>query len=104
MKLAIENIAFGLFGLYAILLPAILIMKIKDYKISRRKAYTGIAELFSFLSSEWWIEGITLWFPIFGRDVNAELNTIRKKANTRLYILYSTVATQVALVGLLEKL
>jgi len=104
MKELILNVVFGLFGLYFILSPAILILKIKYYKTSRRKEYNGIADLFSFFSHEWWIAGLTLWFPIFGRDKNLELNTIRKKANARLYILYLTVLAQLTLVGLMGKI
>lgn len=103
MKEGILNVVFGLFGLYFIIPPTILIMKIKYYKTLRRKEYNGIADLFAFFSSEWWIAGITLGFPIFGRDEDLKLNAIRKKANTRLYILYLTVITQLTLLGIMDK-
>jgi hypothetical protein len=104
MKDTIEIVLFSLFGLWALLIPAIMIMKIKYFKTSRRKEFKGIEELFLFLNSEWWIAGITWAFPIIGKNKNQELNSIRKKANLRLYLLYTTVGTQILLVGLLNKI
>ena len=100
MKEVIFNVIIGLSVLYFIIVPTILIMKIKYYKTLRGKEYNGINELFSLFSSEWWIAGFTLGFPIFGRDEDLKLNTIRKKANRRLYIFYLVVITQLALLGL----
>src|SRR5688500_14517543 len=68
MKEAIEIIAFGLLGVYFILFPFIMIMKIKYYKTLRRKEFRGTSDLFAFFSSEWWVAGITCGFPILGRD------------------------------------
>jgi hypothetical protein len=104
MKEVIEIIAFGLLGLYFILFPFIMIMKIKYYKTLKRKQFRGISDLFSFFSSEWWIAGITWGFPILGRDKDFELNSIRKKANLRLYILYLTVVMHLTLFGILVKM
>ena len=103
MKDAIEIVMFGLFGVWIIVIPSIMIMKIKYFKTLRHKEFRGTTELFSFFSSEFWIAGITWGFPIIGQERNLELNTIRKKANSRLYILYLTVMTQVILVGLIQK-
>ena len=103
MRNVIEIMAFGLFGLWVILIPSIMIMKIKYFKRLRRKEFKGTADLFAFLSSEWWIAGLTWAFPIFGRDKETELNKIRVKANSRLYILYFVLLTQLTLVGLLNK-
>jgi len=104
MKDVIEIIAFGLLGLYFILFPFIMIMKIKYYKTLRRKEFNGISDLFSFFNSEWWIAGITCGFPILGRDKDSNLNSIRKKANFRLYILYLTVVMHLTLFGFLVKM
>ena len=81
-----------------------MIIKIKYFKTLRRKEFKGIEELFLFLNSEWWIAGITCAIPIMRKDNNQELNSIRKKANLRLYLLYTTVGTQILLVGLLNKI
>lgn len=103
MKELFLYIVFGLFGLYIILVPTILIMKIKYYKTLREKKYNGIVDLFACFSSEWWIAGFTLGFPIGGRDKDLKLNAIRKKANLRLYFLYLTVIIQLILVGILDE-
>lgn len=103
MKELFLHIVFGLFGLYFILAPTILIMKIKYYKTLRGKKYNGVADIFSFFSSESWLAGFTLGFPIVGRDKDLKLNAIRKKANRRLYFLYLTVIIQLVLVGILDK-
>ena|SRR5688572_8292680 len=104
MKEAIEIIAFGLLGVYFILFPFIMIMKIKYYKTLRRKEFRGTSDLFAFFSSEWWVAGITCGFPILGRDKDLKLNSIRKKANLRLYILYLTVVMHLMLFGFLVKM
>ncbi len=81
-----------------------MIMKIKYFKRLRQKEFKGTADLFSFLSSEWWIAGLTWGIPIIGRHKDTELNQIRRTANSRLYILYFVLLTQLTLVGLLNKI
>jgi hypothetical protein len=104
MKDKIEIVLFSLFGLWILLIPAIFIMKIKYFKTLRRKEFKGIVELALFLNSEWWIAGFTWTFPIFGKEKEIELNVVREKANLRLYLLYTTVAIQLLLVGLLYRI
>jgi len=79
-------------------------LKIKYFKNLRHKEFKGISDLFFPFQLEWWLAGITWAFPIIGKDKDQELNAIRKKANLRLYLLYTTVATQILLVGLLNKI
>lgn len=103
MKNTVEAVLFGLFGLWIILIPVIMIAKIKYFKTLRQKEFNGTSELFSFLSSEWWIAGLTWGIPIIGRDRSPEVNQIRGKANLRLYILYFIILTQLVLAGLLKR-
>jgi hypothetical protein len=79
-------------------------MKIKYFKALRDKDFKGIQDLFSPVQSEWWMAGITCGFPILGTDKDPQLNEIRKKANLKLYLLYTTVATQILLLGLLDRI
>lgn len=81
-----------------------MIMKIKYFKTLRQKDYRGTVELFSFLNSEWWTAGLTWAIPTFGHDKNERLNKIRITANSRLYIFYFIILTQLTLVGLLNKI
>jgi hypothetical protein len=104
MKDTVEIVLFGLFGLWLILIPIIMISKIKYFRTLRQKKFNGTADLFSFLSSEWWIAGLTWGIPIIGCDKSTELNQIKGKANSRLYILYFIILTQLILVGLLSRL
>lgn len=104
MKDKFEIVLFSLFVLWIILIPAIFIMKIKYFKTIRRKEFRGIEELFSFLNSEWWIAGLTWAIPTFGGEKDTELNKIRRKANSRLYIFYFIILAQLTLVGLLNKI
>jgi hypothetical protein len=104
MKDTIEVILFGLLGLWMVLVPAIMIMKIRYYKALRKKEFNGIAELFSPFNSEWWIAGFTWGFPILGRDQDAKLNQVRRKANSRVYSLYFIILTQLILASVLNKL
>ena len=104
MKDTIETVLLGLFGLWALLIPGIMIMKIKYFKTLRQKEFRGTDELFSILSREWWVAGLTWAIPTFGRDKDTELNKIRTKANSRIYILYFIILTQLTLVGLLSKI
>jgi hypothetical protein len=104
MKDKIEIVLFSLFGLWVVLIPAIFIMKIKYFKTLRQKEFKGTEELLSFLASEWWIAGLTWAIPTFGQDKNSELNKIRRKANSRLYIFYFIILTQLTLVGFLNKI
>ena len=102
MEETIEILLFGLFGFWIILIPMVMIMKIKYYKISRQKEYNGIPDLFAFLTTEFWIAGITIGFPIIGKDKKIELNKIRKKANIRLFRFYGIILIQIFLVILLN--
>lgn len=104
MRNVIEISAFGLFGLWFFLIPSIMIMKIKYFKRLKGKELKGTADLFSFLSTEWWIAGLTWCIPIIGQHKDIELNQIRSSANSRIYILYFVLLTQLILVALLNKL
>ena len=104
MKNVIEILAVGLFGLWIVLIPAIMIIKIKYFKTLRRKEFRGTEELFSVLSSEWWVAGLTWAIPTFGQDKDSGLNKIRRKANSRLYIFYFIILTQLTLVGFLKEI
>ena len=99
----LEVILYSLFGLWVVLIPSIMIMKIKYMKKARQKAYRGITELFSFFSIELWYAGLTFGFPMFGRDRNLELKKISRRANFRLFLLYLTVSIQVTIVVILNK-
>ena len=83
----------GLLGTVVLLIPSIMVMKIKYFKMLNHKKYGGLIELFSFLSREWWIAGFTLGLPIIGKDNDVVLDQVRQKANSRTYILYSIVIT-----------
>ncbi len=77
-----------------------MIMKIKYFKRLKGKEFKGTADLFSFLSAEWWIAGLTWCIPIIGQHKGTELNQLRKSANSRIYILYFVLLTQLILVAL----
>jgi hypothetical protein len=96
MKNNIEILSATLFISWAILIPAIFKMKIKYFVVSRQKESPGIRE--------WCITCLTWEFPIIGRDENLELDTIRKKANYRLYYFYLIILLQLILVGILNKI
>lgn len=91
-------------GLIVILVPMIWIMKINYFRRLRHKEYYGVANLFAFSSSEFWIAGITLGFPILGKDKKTELNQIRKKANKRLFGLYIIILIQLVIVVFLNRI
>ena len=91
-------------GLIVILIPMILIMKIKYFRRLRHKEYNGVPDLFAFLSTEFWIAGITMGFPIIGKDKKTELNQIRKKANKRLFGLYGIILIQLVIVIFLYRI
>jgi hypothetical protein len=102
MKETIKIIAIGFFFLWIIFIPAIFIIKIKYFKISRQKEYHGVEDMLSFFSREWWIAGFTLMFPILFKDRLKELDLIRRKANFRLYFFYLIVLVQLILVILFQ--
>lgn len=104
MKDTIEIALFSLFGPWLLLIPAIMVMKIKYFKTSRQKEFRGTIELFSFLSSEWWYAGLTWAIPTIGRDKNDALNEIRARVNSRLYLFYLIILIQLILVAVLNKI
>jgi hypothetical protein len=102
MNEKLEILLFSLFGIWVILIPMIMILKIKYFKLVRHKEYNGVSDIFHILSSEWWIAGITIPFPIFGKTHQVEVNKVRKMANLRLMGFYSTILVQIVIVGLLN--
>jgi hypothetical protein len=103
VKNIIQIVLIGLFGLWIIIIPWTILMKIKYFKIARQKEFKGTIELFSPFNEEFWIAGITWGFPVLGQDANVELNSLRKKANSRLFLFYLIVLIQILLVGLLQR-
>ena len=99
MKETLEILAFGPFGIWLILIPMIMIMKY--FKAIRHNRYHGTSDLFSFLTPEWWIAGITFGFPIFGKEENPEIEKIKTSANKRLFAFYGTIIFQIIIVGIL---
>ena len=104
MKSIIVVFVFGLFAFWIVMIPSIMILKIKYFKRLNRKEYKGTEELFLFLSSEWVIAGLTWAIPIFGRDKDTELIKIRGEVNSRLYLFYSIILIQLILAGVLSKM
>jgi len=89
----------------SVLIPIIVLKKIKYYKILGHKEYYGIIDLFNFFSKEWVIASLTFGFPILGKDNNPVLNSIRKEANRKVFLFYGVIIlllTTVIILGQLE--
>ena len=101
MKEYLEIIVDGMFGLYFIIIPMIMLKRIHYFKTLRNKRYNGVADLFNVFCEEWWISGVMLGLPIIGKDDKQQLNEIRRKSNKRLYFFYGIFATQIIIIALL---
>ena len=104
MKEILEILLFGLFGLWIILIPMIMIMKIRYFKKLRHKQFNGISDLFAFWTPELWIAGITFAFPILGKGKELELKRIKKNANRRLMGFYGIILIQLIIVVFLNSI
>ncbi len=81
----------------------VFISKLKYYRVLNGKDYNGFEDLFSFFSVELWLTGFTWFFPLFGKNINPEINSLKKNSNNKLLSFYISLPLIFVLIAIVIK-